>query len=63
MPKHLGAAIAACLYVALSAWLVGTVGKAHRDGLKPAVSPTPPRPEPSRDAASAEKAPPLPSPA
>ncbi len=31
MIKKIAAAVAACLYVALSAWLVGSVGKAHRD--------------------------------
>ncbi len=34
MIKNIAAAVAACLYVALSAWLVGSVGKAHRDGLE-----------------------------
>ena len=34
MPRHLGAAIAACLYIAVSAWLVGTVGRAHREMLE-----------------------------
>ena len=48
MIKNIAAAVTACLYVALSAWLVGSVGKAHREALKRsgkpqsvAVSPSP----------------------
>ncbi len=33
MIKNITAALAACLYVALSAWLVGSVGRVHRDAL------------------------------
>src|SRR5271157_3623713 len=33
MIKNIAAAVAACLYMALSAWLVGGVGRIHRDGL------------------------------
>jgi hypothetical protein len=48
MIKNIAAAVTACLYVALSAWLVGSVGRAHRDALDPSrksqavpVSPSP----------------------
>jgi hypothetical protein len=41
MFKNVAAAIAACLYVALSAWLVGSVGKAHRSSLSQARSAQP----------------------
>ena len=33
MIKNIAAAVTACVYMALSAWLVGSVGKAHRDAL------------------------------
>ncbi len=34
MIKNIAAAVTACLYVALSAWLVGSVGRAHRNALE-----------------------------
>ncbi len=49
MIKNIAAAVAACLYVALSVWLVGSVGKAHRDALdqfkKAQAVPVSPSPE------------------
>ncbi len=49
MIKNIAAAVAACLYVALSVWLVGSVGKAHRDALdrsrKAQAVPVTPSPE------------------
>lgn len=46
MIKHAGAAIAACLYIAMSAWLVGAVGRAYREREMPKApvpdAPTPP---------------------
>jgi Zn-dependent protease with chaperone function len=58
MLKHAGAAIAACLYVALSAWLVEAVGKAHRDALKAAVAEASAKAASSTGAATAEQPPP-----
>ena len=49
MIKNIAAAVTACLYVALSALLVGSVGKAHRDALnqprKSQAVPVSPSPE------------------
>ena len=49
MIKNIAAAVTACLYVALSALLVGSVGKAHRDALdqfkKEQAVPVSPSPE------------------
>ena len=56
MPKHVGAALAASLYIALSAWIVDAVGRAHRETIKEPVSGEVHRTESSRDVVAAASA-------
>ena len=53
MHKHVGAALAVCLYIALSAWIVNAVGRAHRETIKELVPGEVNRTESSRDVVAA----------